>query len=114
MKTENNTSIKAVVAWLLLALLLVGTDPTKLPMVFLIAPFIVLYVAVSSTLRAIFQRNTASKVEQWLPTVVAICSVVIVSLQSIGQLTVRDVIAVLLLVVVGYFFIHRNKPASKQ
>jgi len=111
------TSTKAIISWTILVVFISISQPAKLPVWGLIIPFILLYFAVHYSVRLAFERKGQTNVrmravQRWLPIVVAISAVIVLALQSIGQLSARDVIAVVLVILLGYFYVHRN--ASKQ
>lgn len=110
----SSTSTKAVVLWISFALFLNLTRPTSLPVWGLIIPFILLYFALWYTMRAIIERVTTDKIRSgglssWMPRVVAVSLTVIIILQSIGQLTLRDVVALTLLAMLGVFYVRRTR-----
>jgi len=113
------TSTKAVVSWTILVVFISISQPAKLPVWGLIIPFILLYFAVRYSVRLIFEHKAQTNVrmraaQRWLPVVIAVCAVVVLALQSIGQLSMRDVIAVVLVVLLGYFYVHRNASKPKK
>jgi len=95
------------------------SQPAKLPVWGLIIPFILLYFALRYSVRSALEQSGQLKpqvtaLQRWLPVVLAMSGVVVLALQSIGQLTVRDVIAVILVVMLGYFYVHRNGTNQKN
>jgi len=115
----QRTSTKAAVSWIALVAFISLSKPANLPSWGLIVPFILLYFAMRFTVGlAVETKGQVNPhfhaVVRWLPVVVALSVVVILALQSIGQLSTRDVIAVVLLVLLGYFYVHRNGSNQKN
>jgi phosphatidylglycerophosphate synthase len=113
------TTTKAAVSWIILAMFMGITQPAKVPVWGLIIPFVILYFAVRYTLKAALENVTHTnprnlRLEKWLPLLVSVSTVVILALQSIGQLSLRDVTAVILVVALGYFYVHRNGSKEKK
>lgn len=104
--------IQAGAWWVALFAMLVLTNPTHLPIFILIIPFGLLYLAIVASWKLI--HAIVSDAEQKTTTVsggALFASIVIglIALASIGQLTLRDVLTITLLSVLGYFYISRNK-----
>lgn len=115
----QTTKVKAIVYWIALGFFMSVTRPANLPIWGLIIPFVVLYFALSYTLRTVIEYSTqvsphVRKLEKWLPAIASLSVVMILALQSIGQLSLRDVFAVVLLVLVGYFYVNRNGSKIKK
>lgn len=87
--------------WLLLAILLIETNPNKSPMIMLVAPFIILFIALFTSLRcsleylwpglARHKRLIFAAYLSGLPCVLLVLS-------SINQLTWRDATLLILIV----------------
>lgn len=91
------------------------SNPVDLPTLALIVPFILLYAAIFHTVawllgnrRGEYFSTSDTSSQRRVPTIVTTTVVVLLALQSIGQLTPRDVIAVFLVVALGYFYLYRN------
>ena len=115
----HNTSTKAVTSWIALVVFISISQPAKLPAWGLIIPFILLYFAIRYTVGLAVETKGQTNlrthaVVRWLPVIVALSVVVILALQSIGQLSTRDVIAVIMVVMLGYFYVHRNGSNQKN
>lgn len=109
----KKTILHALLSWTGLALFLLVTKPTSMPLIFLIIPFCLLYAAIFLTTKVIIAYNTRSRplrspLVGHLPLVIASMAVLVIALQSVGQLSIRDVVALGLLILVGYFYVHRN------
>ncbi len=109
----------ACLAWAPLGLLLLVVNPAKLSIIFLVVPFILLFFGLYYTLLFIFilwQRQKAAELslnERRLAKVCSVFIVILIVLQSLGQLTVRDVATLLLVFVIGYFYILRGSKQQK-
>ena len=99
----------------ILLALMVTTQPTKLPSAMLIVPFLLMYVALSLVLALLLawrsRALTSKHVRKGL--LGAALPMLLLVLQSLGQLTVRDVMIIFLLFGVGYFYISRLNTATK-
>lgn len=92
----------------LLFILVLTTQPSKLPSLVLILPFIFVFTAIWTFSYAVFQKYSLSKLRSVrLSLVLAGLPVSLMLLQSIGQLTVRDVITILAFFGLAYFYISR-------
>lgn len=102
------------ISWIGFVLLLFVTSPSQLPITGLILPFIFLSSAIYFTLCLILQKYT-KLTEKKLKRFAVLGSVAIIltiALQSLGQLTVRDVIVACVIIALAYFYITRvsGKP----
>lgn len=91
------------------------TNPANIPTIGLIIPFVILFFAVTLTVRlvvGVIQKPHSRMINS--PFVAGVVAVVFVALQSIGQLTSRDIIAVALIVAVGSFYIKRNRMQGNK
>ena len=106
--------IRTGVAWGALLLFMALFQPSKLPVVVLILPFLLLFSAFYSlwNLLNLLRIRYFSK-QTWQPSrrlglTVCLSGVLLIVLQSLGQLTLRDVVTVLAIVVLGYGYVARN------
>lgn len=97
--------ITAVSSSILLLFLFV-TNPETVPPVLLIVPFVLLFISIAGFVPLLLGRLAGRRVTK-VGAVVAAVPVVLLVLQSLGQLTVRDMLAVVVLVSVAYFYISR-------
>ena len=96
-------------------------QPSKLPVVILILPFILLFAAFYTTwglfdmvrVRYITKKPNATLHRQ-LGGAVSLSAVLLVILQSLGQLTLRDVLTVVAIVLLGYAYVARNKAVLSK
>lgn len=105
MKTAPKiTAISSII----LLLLLLTTNPQKLPSALLVVPFVLLFVVIASGIPAMLGAYgfTGQKVAKIGATVAAV-PVLLLVLQSLGQLTVRDTLAVFMLFSLAYFYMSR-------
>lgn len=103
----------AAVTGSVLLLFLLGTDPQQLPSVLLTAPFVLLFIVTASLASfALGSLQISRQKKTKLVVVVATVPVLLLVLQSLGQLTVRDVLAVTVLFGVAYFYISRFSVSS--
>ena len=85
--------------------------PNKLPVVLLIVPFVLLFVACYSVwdlmLGLRVRYFARSQPPRRLGIVVCVSVVLLLILQSLGQLTLRDVVTVAGIVLLGYLYAGR-------
>lgn len=103
----------------LLALMLF-TRPTSLPVIVLIIPFILLFMALLSfwhllryATRHVIEVKTPNR-ESRLGLMVCTSLILLLVLQSLGQLTFRDSVTVLALAVIGYLYLLRSRPITSK
>ena len=103
--------IYTAVAWVALGIFLVLFNPAKLPVIVFILPFILLFTALYSLSRLVqlFMARFASIAISRRRLGIGVCgtAVLLVVLQSLGQLTLRDVVTLAAIVVVGYLYLGR-------
>jgi hypothetical protein len=108
--------IQTGIAWLLLFGFMMATRPSVLPVMLLIVPFVLLFWALTSTwrlvilLRARYMAQKPSVAKNRFPTLVSVCLILLLILQSLGQLTLRDGVTVAALASLGYFYAVRVRP----
>ncbi len=116
----HRLGIKAGILWLALIVFMSISHPAKIPAIGLIVPYVLLYAASFYTLKAIVEHrgdartDSTKSVKGKVPITLSTILVILVAMQSIGQLTLRDVIAVFFVVIIGYFYIHRNGLQQKK
>lgn len=107
------TTISCISAVLLLGLLM-ATNPTSLPSWVLIVPFILLFATIWFISFSKFRSHDMSRLRSVrLSLVLAGLPVSLLLLQSIGQLTVRDIITILAFFALAYFYISRIVISSE-
>ncbi|MFZ1249759.1 MAG: hypothetical protein WAQ24_05580 [Candidatus Saccharimonadales bacterium] len=106
--------VKATFFWMALILWMSFTHPMNMPVYILVIPFIVLGFAVYYACLlavALYDQGDRTKTKRGkaisitIACLVAICA----AMQSIGELTPRDLTVTVLLILVGYFYATRNK-----
>lgn len=106
--------LKLVATWLVFVVCLLLTKPSDLPFYLLFVPFVVLGFALYGTWKtlvaSIFRRDSAglSKKQKSAGLTLSIAIVLLLGMQSLGELTVRDFVTVVLFAVVFYFYSVRN------
>lgn len=101
-------------SWVLLAIFVTVSHPAGLPTAALIIPFIMVYAAVLYSTQWFVEYWNRSKLSgvtkarRRIPPIVASVTVLVIALQSIGQLTVRDASVVFLVFALSYFYLNRN------
>lgn len=115
MKSHIKSITKVLGAWICTALLLLATDPAKLPSALLIVPFLLLFVAVYLTVKEalhLLRGGDGNKIigmkasrPRLIAGLIAAFPVLLLVLQSIGQLTTWDILMVVALFIVAYFYI---------
>ncbi len=120
MPKTTSTSTKPLVFWVLLLLIMTLTRPAQLPVVFLVVPYALLWGALYYTATLLLDRILLSpdnvarlRRVRHLSMIIATGGLCFIALQSIGQLTPRDVIVVSLLIVIGYFYLNRNRKSGR-
>ena len=100
-----------VTAWLLLAVFLALTEPAGLPVAALIIPFVLLFVALfgawHSVQRLRLQYAARGRPHGRLGVIICASVVLLLALQSLGQLSLRDVLTVSAIVTIGSFYMDR-------
>lgn len=112
--------IRTLVAWGALGVFMVLFEPSRLPVVVLIVPFLLLFLAfynLWNTLNLLrvryFVRQTRQPSRR-LGLTVCGSAVLLIVLQSLGQLTLRDVVTVIAIVAVGYTYLSRSLSQSPK
>lgn len=113
--------LRTCIALLLLAGFMAASQPDKLPVLALIVPFILIFAALYQTwmlLQALYiqyvAKNSLKKGSKRFARIVCASMTLLLVLQSLGQLTFRDIATVLLIGVVGYLYVARNRYESDQ
>lgn len=108
--------VKTAAAWGFLLAFMTLFRPDNLPVVVLIVPFVMVYIAFYSFWRlfGLVRARYFVKDGEWKPhrqLGMAICgsAVLLLVLQSLGQLSLRDVVTVIGVIVLGYFYLARSR-----
>ena len=103
-------TLKAVViSSIILLLILLWTDPQELPSIILILPFVLIFIALLAGIVTVLGLYGGLSGPRKLKVglIGAAIPVIMLILQSLGQLTVRDVLAIFVLFGIAYFYISR-------
>lgn len=93
--------------------LFVFTDPNRVPSFVLVLPFILLFILLLSLIVLILQkRGMYNSKTLRIGMLCAAIPLVLLILQSIGQLTIRDVLAIAALFAISYFYMSRISISS--
>ncbi len=113
--------VRAIVSWGSLLAFMMLFQPTKLPVAALIIPFLLLFAAFYSSWDLLglikdryFGRGERSKLHTRLGMALCASAVFLLVLQSLGQLTLRDVATVLGIVWLGYIYLARTLSGSPR
>ena len=117
MNIKNNYLLFLIPSTLLL-LMFFFTNPNSLPVYFLILPFILIFILLLSIFNIlvtkIFFLNRKSKIGR--RKIITISSslllTILLALQSIGQLGIRDLLMVLILSTILIFYVNKASFAS--
>jgi hypothetical protein len=92
----------------LLGILFLTTDPQHVPSFLLIIPFILLAILLFGIIRLVLYFFTVSNTKsRQIAVIGSAIPTLLLGLQSIGQLTVRDAGTIALLTGLSYFYISR-------
>ena len=112
----KHQTYKTTLAWAGLLAFMTLFRPNSLPVVVLIVPFILMYLALFSLWRlaGMLRSRYFLRSSVWSPHPrlgMAVCGsfVLLVVLQSLGQLTIRDVVTVTAIVCLGYLYMARSR-----
>lgn len=91
-----------------LFLLLLLTDPRELPSVMLVTPFLLLFMILALGISLLLRYyGLAAGKRLRMAMVMAAFPTLLLVLQSLGQLTVRDTLAIVALFGIAYFYLSR-------
>jgi hypothetical protein len=111
-KKLRKTGFALIILFAALVLFLV-TNPQSVPSYLLIVPFILLYILFLDIFNTLLMRNIRSlnsksnRKRLYLAGTIAALPVILLALQSIGQLTARDAITLVVLIFVLGFYVNR-------
>lgn len=108
---KHKHSIRAAVAWIAFFVVIFITDPLEAPLIVLMLPFVFLFVAIHQTLTYLLQRlmprlSVARRNAVAIPG--AFLPVSLMLLNSVQQLTLRDIVLLAVLLVVAGFYIRKS------
>lgn len=107
--------ITTVAAWAAFGGWLLFTEPTTMPVYFLFVPFALLGFAVYRLWKLLVLLNLSRKANDGISRkqraagiTLGVGVVVLIGMQSLGELTARDLVTVVLFALVFYFYLVRN------
>jgi hypothetical protein len=107
----NRRILRTALVWVFLVVFMMVTTPDRLPVVLLIVPFVLFFAACYESWELLQQIRTDyfghDRLPKRLGAVVCICAALLLVLQSLGQLTLRDVITLASIVFLGYLYAGR-------
>ena len=115
--TMRKEAARAALLWGILIVFMLFTRPANMPVYILFIPFVVLGLGVFSLwqlLAMVYARaggkkdGELSRKQRAAGIAISLLAVVIIGLQSIGEMTLRDLITVSLLALGAYFYFVRN------
>jgi hypothetical protein len=104
-----------IIAFSGLLFLLFLTEPAAVPQVVLIVPFVIIFAIIMTLLAMLLgwrQRAVGMKQLQ-IGALGATLPTLLLVLQSVGQLTLRDSLTIFVLFVVTYFYLYRRKLQAR-
>ena len=108
--------LKTALAWGGLLAFMTLFRPANLPVVALIVPFVLIYVSFYNLWRlfGLVRHRYFVKDGEWKPhrklgMAICCCLVLLLVLQSLGQLTLRDVVTLVAIVALGYVYVARSR-----
>lgn len=112
--------LRTGISWLVLLVFMVVCQPSQLPVIVLIVPFVLLFTGLFSLwglLQMLYERFITKKQgrrHRRLGAMVCGSAVLLVILQSLGQLTLRDAGTVAAIAVIGYLYVARNRLGAER
>jgi len=104
-------AVSVALTWVLLGVFLVFSNPNKLPVVLLILPFILLFITLYGTwslIRKLMSRlSQKERPRRHFGMAMCISVILFLVLQSLGQLSLRDVVTMIAIVILGYLYLGR-------
>ena len=109
-------SVKLIIACTAgLLLLMISTQPGRLPSIMLILPFLLVFVVLVLLCIRVFRWQGLPQGKSIrLGFIGATLPVLLLVLQSLGQLTIRDFLTILALFVITYFYLSRVTRPSRE
>lgn len=96
-----------------LVILFFGTDPNKVPSFVLVLPFLLLFTILLYLIAFLLEkRGFSNRKSLRIAVLCAGVPIVLLVLQSIGQLTLRDVLVLSALFILSYFYMSRSTASS--
>lgn len=108
---EHVRLLRSLVAWVLLLVLLFFVDPLDAPLPVLILPFLLISVGIHQSIAYLLQRvvpNLPVVKRNAITIPVTLLPVALLLLSSVEQLTSRDILLIVVLLLVVGFYIRKN------
>lgn len=102
--------IVLLVAWISLPIFLLTTNPDTLPLPFLVAPFVLLFISLYVTgklFMSVFFRDIDVARQKLMAIIFSILPTLLLLLASIKQLTIRDTAIIIGLLILLMFYLRR-------
>ncbi len=103
----KKTAIISGISSAILLVFLLTTDPQSLHPGLLVVPFVLLLIAIVGAVSFLLSEGISGQKRTKIALLVAIMPVLLLVLKSLGQLTMRDVFAVIALLAIAYFYISK-------
>jgi hypothetical protein len=102
------------IAGLIFLSLVLFTNPTTLPSLILVVPFVLVFIIIWCMSFALMRKYNFTRLRAVrLSLIFAGLPVSLMLLQSIGQLTPRDIITIMIFFAVAYFYLSRIVVSSE-
>jgi hypothetical protein len=96
-----------------LLVIFMGTDASKVPSPVLMLPFVLLFALLSSFAAVLLRLQGIAVTRSWrIALIFAAVPIILLVLQSIGQLTIKDVLTIAVLLAISYFYVSRSTASS--
>ncbi len=95
--------------------MMVSTDPSRIPSVLLITPFLLIFTILVLLVMVVLRWQGLSMLRSLrLAIMSAVLPTLVLVLQTLGQLTIRDLLTIAALFAITYFYLSRiTKPSSE-
>lgn len=118
MKKTHKIGVGALILYAAGSLILVSTNPQQLSPILLLVPFLIFFGALLVTavyVEMLFtKRNWVNKKSLLEAAMIAGFPMFLLLLQSVGQLSIRDILTLVLLLGFFVFYIVRTRSGSKS
>jgi hypothetical protein len=104
-----NRSTKLIITCTIgLLLLFISTEPGRLPAIALVIPFVFIFALMLTLFMSVFRwRGVATGKSLRLSLMAAALPMLILVLQALGQLTIRDLLTIVALFAITHFYLSR-------
>lgn len=114
MTNLQKKSIWLAAGYFLAAIFFVSVNPEKLPLIFILVPFLIIFGLLYATIYLILDTffNISVHQRRIVALVLSIMPVLLLVIQSITQLTVRDVLLCIAITVIVIWYSAKSRVAS--